>query len=520
MNANSSKIVLECLSDRKPRAAVEIAEKTGLNYNQVRGALVRLAAKKLVLRSEKYLTSVSVNHHGPKRLVTQNLRWYYLWKINDGVQFVDGVKFVEYRGDPRGNKESVAKKILRFLKEHKNEAFFSSELAEALGVKASHIMSNVRRLEKKGLLLVRGYMRGNRETPFQRGFLISYIDENEERDKAVKKAFDNTEKRISEIDDVQSLQNIRRIRDIIIVNTSRKKLTSLDYLESSLRIKRSSLKYLVSKLLQLYTDIQKVTIFNNFVYLYHISLNTDDLVKLIESEKQYIRTFSGQKARIGHNWEAVVEWFIERFSSGIQFWEQKHRTPNTDPRRITVFLVKPISTNRSRAEFDRVWTARANPFVEPTTYVLECKFKIVRKSDIDLFFEKLRWSKEFGTYSDTGERVIRQGVIGLFAASAFNPADRVVLPTGDVTLPQYAVMRGIQLISAADLNKKLQVKGVDKKITVQKIARYCRNETEVREVLDKIWSNPKAAESILKEVLTKNEDIFNFEKMLEEKDQK
>jgi len=43
-------------------------------------------------------------------------------------------------------------------------------------------MTSVRRLERKGLVYVRGYRSGSRETPFKEGFLIAWIDPSKPRE--------------------------------------------------------------------------------------------------------------------------------------------------------------------------------------------------------------------------------------------------------------------------------------------------------------------------------------------------
>ena len=181
---------------------------------------------------------------------------------------------------------------------------------------------------------------------------------------------------------------------------------------------------------------------------------------------------------MGHNYEAVVGWFVDKFTTGAKFWVQNHRT-NMDKRRITVHLIKPVREGtRNKGEFDRVWDVQPSPFSPRITYVLECKYGIIRKRDVDIFFEKMRWSKEFGANTENG-RVLRQG--------------------------------------SADLNERLHKHGVPTSVSVQKICRYCKDEKEVEQVLNAIWDNPTKAEDILKEVLERNQEIFEFERQLEQK---
>jgi hypothetical protein len=60
----------------------------------------------------------------------------------------------------------------------------------------------------------------------------------------------------------------------------------------------------------------------------------------------------------------------------------------------------------------------------------------------------------------------------------------------------------------------LHERGIDKNITVQKICTRARNESEAREVLGKIWTDPANAEEPLGQLLEKNRDVYAFEQML------
>ena len=113
-------------------------------------------------------------------------------------------------------------------------------------------------------------------------------------------------------------------------------------------------------------------------------------------------------------------------------------------------------------------------------------------------------------------RAIKQGVVGVFAASAFNPRERVRFKDGtEISLPEYAAGMNIQLLKASDFNKKLRERGC-RKATVQRICRIARDEKEVRTILDEIWKNPDKDEEILLRIQEKNKELYEFEKMLEE----
>jgi len=250
-------------------------------------------------------------------------------------------------------------------------------------------------------------------------------------------------------------------------------------------------------------------------YYYHGSLSEEDLSAAVEMKRNYIRMAKGRANRVGHNWEAVAEWFIDRFTTGARFWTQEHRKGGMDPRRITLFLLKGVGGRRSTAEVDRIWEVTPGVFAPSITYVLSCKWGLVNKKHVDDFLEVLRWSKEFGVDTPDG-REIKQGVMGVFAASAFNPKEHVRLKDeSSISLAQYAARRNLQLVTAADFNKKLQEHGCPKRVTVQKVCRMARNEDEIRRTLDCLWGDAENVIKILKNLQEGNEDLYRFEKMLE-----
>jgi len=66
----------------------------------------------------------------------------------------------------------------------------------------------------------------------------------------------------------------------------------------------------------------------------------------------------------------------------------------------------------------------------------------------------------------------------------------------------------------------MREKGCSKDVTVQKICKIAKDESDVRQILEAIWKNPKKGREILAEAVEKNKDVYGFEKMLEEKGQK
>ena len=69
---------------------------------------------------------------------------------------------------------------------------------------------------------------------------------------------------------------------------------------------------------------------------------------------------------------------------------------------------------------------------------------------------------------------------------------------------------------ASDFNQNLHERGCPRKVTVQKICKRAKNEDEVRETLENIWSKPESAEEILDGLLEKKKESYMFERMLEE----
>jgi hypothetical protein len=242
----------------------------------------------------------------------------------------------------------------------------------------------------------------------------------------------------------------------------------------------------------------------------------DELKAAITMKENYIRITKGKSNRIGHNWEAVVEWFIDKFTTGARFWTQNHRSQGMDSRRITIYLIRSVRGRIRNAEVDRVWEVTPSVFSPSVTYVLSCKWGLVCKRDVDDFFDVLRWSKEFGVNTPDG-REIKQGVVGVFAGSAFNPNEKIRMKDDcTISLTSYAARRNIQLLKATDFNSKLHERGCSSKVSVQKVCKIAKDEKQVREILENIWNNPGKSEQILETTIEKNKEVYEFEKLLEE----
>ncbi len=143
------------------------------------------------------------------------------------------------------------------------------------------------------------------------------------------------------------IERIHLIRDQILEATKLRDLVSFEYIQSKLDCSPYETVTAIDRALQLYSDLRVVKLFNAYNYYYHTSLAEEDLKVAISFKQNYVRQMKGRDNRIGHNWEACVEWFIDKFTVGAVFQTQNHRTKVMDPRRITLHLIK-ISPGASR----------------------------------------------------------------------------------------------------------------------------------------------------------------------------
>jgi len=502
----------------------QVAKETGIPNSLVGDALRRLWQRGYLLRTDKPLREVNRAFRG-RAGISSNMRTYYLYILRPSEE--DSVRmknyhFVQYAKkhlDERGRRYgSKAKKILDFLRENKNRAWFSNEVAKTLKgkrVKPSDVMTNVRRFEDKGLVYVRGYRTDYGETPFRDGYLLTWIDQSKPREQALEEAIQRTELALKENESVSPIvHRVRVIRDILFESTKLRELVSFEYIKNKLNCSDHETETAISRAIQLYPDIREVKLFNAYRYYYHNSMPTDELNAAIAMKENYIRKVKGSANRIGHNWEACVEWFIDTLTTGAHFWVQRHRNNAMDPKRITIHLIKSVGGRKYNAEVDRVWEVTPAPLLQPTTYVLECKWGLIRKKDVDDFFNIILWSKEFGVDTPEG-RKMKQGIVGVFAGSAFDPKEKVQLKDGIViSLATYAARMNIQLLKASDFNEKLRKRGCSENVNVQKICRFAKEEKEVKEILNSIWNNPRKSEELLSQIAEKNKKVYEFEKIL------
>lgn len=345
--------------------------------------------------------------------------------------------------------------------------------------------------------------------------IYGWIDTELSRRKAIEEAFQRTESALWE-DSTSNVtgQRTRMIRDQVISDAQMKEITSMDILRDKLKISSTQLDHAFERTLQLFPDVKAVNIFG-FRYLYSTSLTSEELRAATILKQDYIRKAKGRDNRVGHNWEACVEWFVDKFTAGAKFLTQNHRDESIDERRIILHLVKPVGDRRRNAEIDRVWAVKSGPFSPEISYVLQSKWGVILKRYLDDHLEVLRWSQEFGVDTENG-REIKQGVVAIFAGTAFNPEGKIRIGDSEITLAQYAARMKIDLIKASDLNEQLHKKGVIPYVTVQKMCELSKNETEVKDILSRVWNQPEKAKEFLDQLAEKNMPLFVFEKTLEQ----
>lgn len=514
--------VLTVLLDRRPHSARNVAGLTGHPLKAVQDALGRCWRNGYVLRTESMMSERRDVFHGRKGF-DKRLKHYHLYIIPeepcDSLQ-IGNRKFVKYdRAVHAWKYDKIrAQLVLQFLREHPQRTFFSKQIFEALkekGAKREDIMTNVRRFQRNGLLYVRGYRSHDRETPFAEGYLFTWINQEKPREQAIAEAVERTDKIIDGNTSTNPLlRRVQGIRGEIVIATAQRDIVASTFLQEKLRCTERELDGALATAKQIYTDIKEVKVFNNYRYYCLTSISPEDLQAAATLKQNYLRKAKGKDNRVGHNWEAAVDWFIDKYMKA-HFWTQEHRTNGMDPRRITLHLLKPVGDRRQNAEVDRVWEVTPGPIADPITYVLSCKWTLIKKFDLDDFLDVLRWSQQFGVDTPEGRKV-KQGVIGWFAAGAFDPKSKIKIKNETISLAAYADRLHIKLLKAADINEKLKARHIE--VTVQAVCRAAKNENEVRTLLEDIWKLPNNAKQILSQAQESNMSTYEFERMIEKSD--
>ena len=146
------------------------------------------------------------------------------------------MSFSEEHLDPRGGGGvSKASRVLGFLRENVGSAFFSRDVVDALsefGVRTRDIMANVRRFERQGLVYVRGYKTDEVETPFRRGYLLTWLDQDVSRGQAIGEAIGRTERALEgHASSSPLMERVHGIRDFILEHSHLRKLVGSTYIE-------------------------------------------------------------------------------------------------------------------------------------------------------------------------------------------------------------------------------------------------------------------------------------------------
>lgn len=144
-------------------------------------------------------------------------------------------------------------------------------------------MSNVRRFEEKGLVYVRGYKTDERQTPFKRGYLITWLYPQKPREEAIKEAVRRTDEALEgKLSGSPLMERVHRVRDMIIEHSKLRKLVSFTYLRNKLDCTPYKAERALSRATQLYPDLKEIKLFGAYRYYYHTSLARKTLRKLLQ----------------------------------------------------------------------------------------------------------------------------------------------------------------------------------------------------------------------------------------------
>jgi hypothetical protein len=285
---------------------------------------------------------------------------------------------------------------------------------------------------------------------------------------------------------------------------------------------RHQLELGIKKAMELYPNIKRVSIFGDengdygYPHFYNERVLAEpDLTAAVKAKEQYLMKVKSSDERKGHALEGVVWWSLDKFR-GARFLPQKHRTEGMHPFRHTLHLIKPVRKRKKSAEIDGVWQSREPGTLcahEKVTNVVEAKFALVRREDLEDFVEKVRWSKEFGA-NDRHGRVIKNGVVLWVAGAAID--NKATIPVGNeyLTVAQYAARLAIKFIPTSEINAQLQKRGWEK-ASANAICKVAKDANEAMQILDEIWKHPDRAKDILSKYREQNKSILEQERMLE-----
>jgi len=229
----------------------DIYRALGEEPNRVDECLRRLWKRGLILRTKEPVFEFETSSKGRAGVVGYTRAINYYAVSNSSELPANFVKYDERKKDGRSRDvESKACEILDYLRNNKEKAFYSNDIVKALGVKSCDIMANVRRFEKKGLVYVRGYQSHDHRSPFKKGFILTYIDQDLPRDQAVKEAFERTNKVLIENPTTNTIhERVRHIRDQLLTTNE---LLSLSYFKHVLDCPIDQVKRAIKRAKQLH----------------------------------------------------------------------------------------------------------------------------------------------------------------------------------------------------------------------------------------------------------------------------
>lgn len=128
----------------------DVYEALGEKPSRVDDCFRRLWKKCLILRTAERNFQFEVNHKGRAGCVgyTRAINYYVVNNCHEIP--ANFVSYEDRKKDGRSRDvESKASRLLNFLKDNKDKAFYSVDIAKELEIKSCDVMSNVRRFEKK-----------------------------------------------------------------------------------------------------------------------------------------------------------------------------------------------------------------------------------------------------------------------------------------------------------------------------------------------------------------------------------
>jgi hypothetical protein len=514
---------MRLLSDGAPRSIRRIAGDLHLGEDSTYNAVYLLHRRGAILRSAKPHVEEEGEEFGP--IAPQR----YFWMLRHQGEkdcAVEAETFIGYK--PREG-ESLSQHIIDYVRQHlRDKAEFTTDvrrdIEKRLGrtVIQSMVMYALSRHRHREVY-VRGYQGAERMTPFEQGYAVTWIDPNVQREQALAEAKQRTDKLLQDEQTSSPLfQRVHSIFDIVTDISLKRDIASQIYIMSQLGCSRHQLELALEKTMEFYPAIKRVSIFGDergnygYPHYYHEGiLRPDDLQAAVKAKEQYLTKVKSSDERKGHALEGVVWWSLNKFR-GARFLAQRHRTEGMHAYRHTLHLIKPVRKRKKNAEIDGVWESRESGTLcahEKVTNVVETKFSLVRREDLEDFVEVVKWSKEFGA-DDRHGRVIKNGVVLWVAGAAIDT--KATIPVGNeyLNVAQYAGRLGIKFIPTSEINAQLQRRGWEK-ASVNTICKIAKDANEAMQILDEIWKHPDKAKDILGKYREQNKSILEQEQMLE-----